>query len=121
MEIISDFLNEKYPMLALIAVTGYIVYKLAMYHNPIKETKNTVVKHTDQLDHLNKTVDKYTVQLDKIIDTLNHISDLIMGKDHNGRLDERYSLAELTQAGVELLEVSGGKKCVDENIKLFPK
>ena len=102
MDIIFSFIAEQSVMLAIVIVAcifGGLVYR---YHNSIQNLKNRVNEHSGMLQNLSVWV----MKKDKAM-----IDVLAVG----------FSPIRLKPPGMALLEVSGGKRCIDDNLDFFMK
>ena len=143
---IINFISEHYPVIALIfALLGVAVvatFKAAMYHVSIQKTRQKVDElpcdaHSSAIGNIEKVFaekigslpcdvhNHKIVNQDKTIvghgEVINDISVWIMKKDKSmiPLFMSKHSPYYLNPTGIALLEASGGKKCIDENIDFF--
>jgi len=120
------FISEQYPTIGVIIVVSVIVFLAAKYHFSIQHTKKKVDElpcdaHGKKLDVLEQKIDNHTEKLDKIGSSLEIICKALVVKKIIDPLPmlQKFSPYSLTEAGKKLLEMSGGKACIDSNLDFF--
>ena len=130
MEVITNFISEHYPIiglvLALLVIAVVATFKIAVYHASIQNTKQKVDDlpcdgHAKSLGEQDKTLARQEKAIDEHKVKINDISVWIMNKDKSmiPVFMNKQSPYYLNPAGIALLNASGGKECVDENIDFF--
>jgi len=106
MDIIISYILEKSPGIVGMLIVGIIVWKIAaFYFGRFKKTEEKVNNLPCQTHE----------------DKISKISTWVMQKDKTmiPPLSAKISPRRLTRVGTELLEISGGKRCIDENVDFF--
>ena len=124
MDSFFTFISENSPTVGLIIIVAVAVYFITMYHVSIQNTKKKVDglpcdDHKDQIASVIRQVD--SLPCDNRKEVLVDISSWIGEKDPSmvKTLMAKLSPYQLTDVGKKLLEISGGKRCVDQNLDLF--
>ena len=108
MDKLIDLLSYKYPELIAMVMVGISVWIIAKFY----------FKRFIPMENKIKSHDK---DIDKILESILNIEKYIIKKDItaiDGFL-KKSSPYTITDAGKKLLAVSGGKKCIDDNITFF--
>ena len=136
MDSILSFLGSNYPIIGMILLGAYIVYKLSMYHVSIQITKKKVDHlpcdtNSKKIDKLEMTLvslpcEKHTQKIDEHNLNFENLRDILIemqGIKKNKRVQtllfNRFSPYTLSDTGQKYLEITGGKECIETNISLF--
>jgi hypothetical protein len=131
MEAIFSFISEQYPLIGWIILGIAIVVVIDRFLVSIQNTKKKVKNLP--CDENGKKIDATAHLLDSIAAKVNNlpcgehekklsdISTWVMKKDKSmiETLTAKSSPYHLTDAGKKLLEISGGKQCIDQNLDMF--
>ena len=127
-----DFIFSKWPYLALaivaIVVIVYITIKTYKYHLSIKEAQKLSEESKNKIASLKcQTHDDNYKSVKESLETLKDMSSSIVtwimkfDNDMIGTFAKKQSPIVLTNTGEELLEMSSGKKAIDNNLDLLIK
>ena len=100
MESVLSYLSSHYPLIGVLIigiVIGGIIYN---YHGLFQSVRKKVFEHSAKID----SISVWIMKKDKTM------IEILAGV---------HSPVRLKQPGIALLEISGGKKCIDENINFF--
>ena len=108
MDKIIDLVVGKFPEMIIIVIVSMIVWLVAKFYFRRFVPVEDKIKDHDSV-------------IDKIVESIRNIEAYIMKKDKSAidGLFRKFSPYTLTDAGLKLIEISGAKKCVDENIDFF--
>ena len=125
---IFKFLSERWPVLsvvvAVIIFACWVTWKVSKYHTSIENVKDRVNKLpcSDHLERLN-SIEELNHTVSSTNDIVTEMSKWIMERDKRmiGILVKKNSPYVITSIGYRILNDSGGKKAVDENIDFFER
>ena len=133
MEAIFSYISEHSPSIGLIIIVAVAVYYVTMYHVSIQNTRKKVdglpcdahlekiVENGNKIDALDAKVVSIKNTTDRLCGIVDDIREALIFK---GIIDpasalKKFSPYQLTEIGTKMLEVSGGKRCIDQNLDLF--
>lgn len=126
LETVVTYFLENFPWIAAICVTGYLSWKAAVYYTKVEDARKKVdslpcEKRKEELDsHLGKVVGLED-DISSLTETVDDISKWLMKFDSEmiNSLAKKHSPSKLTFAGEQLLEVSGAKKVINDNLEYY--
>ena len=125
MERLIDLIVGKWPELVIILIVVLIVWMVAKFYFkrfvPMENKINDVPCNSPK-GHC-KGIDIIESDIKEIKSGMQNIKEYIVKQDPYAAYDlfVKGSPFKLTDKGIFLLEVSGGKKCIDDNIDFFDK
>ena len=130
MDAIVSFLIDKWPVVVAVIITAFIVWKAAMYHVSIQDTR----KKVDNLpcDENGKKIDSTARILDALLskvdnlpcgrhrDAIFNIENTLMGKrQFKPSLFAALSPKKLTEKGYKLYQTSGIQAVLENNLQYY--
>ena len=138
MDKVIDLIADRFPELIIILIVGIVVWLVAkFYFKRFVKLEDSVLDLSKNMNMLTKNINDVSKATNDLGSNMNLLSrnsnilaasikkieDYILKRD-NFAFDEllrKCSPYRLTDIGEKLLEISGAKKCVDENIDYFYK
>jgi len=133
MDILFNFFAERWPemtvIVALLAMTSLAAWKLSKYHSSMESAKDRVDNlpceaHKDRLDDHKERFAKIE-SLRTVVDSTNEIvteiSKWIANRDKKmiDTFVQKRSPYRITNIGHQILDRSGGKKAIDDNLDFY--
>lgn len=126
LETVVTYFLENFPWIAALCVTGYLSWKAAVYYTKVEDARKKVDslpcdRRKEELDnHLGK-VAGLEDNISSLTETVDDISKWLMKFDSEmiNSLAKKHSPSKLTFSGEQLLEASGGKKVITDNLDYY--
>lgn len=121
-DVIISFLAEHYPILIWVLVTIAVTWNVSKVYNRFKKVEETSKNVPCEQHHASiQSIQGNMPILRDIKESVRKIEDYIIKKDPKSLdvLLRKCSPYKITNYGQVLLEISGAKKCIDENANFF--
>jgi hypothetical protein len=122
MDEILKYIGEHWPLLLLIIAVAWITWRIAIHYSDWKHRMKHVEGECKKVsEDVMPTLRNVETSTKNIAKTINALLVYLKGKDvaFDPSLFQSHSPMTLTDLGKEILNVSGGKKFVDDNLDLL--